>query len=112
MGRVQSGERCPGYHNGRASQRSREDDSCITCGGHKPPVVIEDCDCEPEVFDDGSVLHEDSCNLANWCPHEVGAYVCFMPCGCRCDSCLRLTLGNAAHDAARKAVNAPARTPS
>lgn len=82
--------RCPGYHNGHASSRSTEGDRCVTCGGHKPPIKALACDCEPTFWDDGSVSHEDDCDLAPWCPHEMSA-MCPIPCGCRCDGCLALT---------------------
>jgi hypothetical protein len=48
------------------------------------------CDCDPTVHADGSKTHEDDCPLYPWCPHEVGAYVCLIPCGCTCQPCLAL----------------------
>ena len=50
-----------------------------------------DCDCEPTIHGDGSVSHEDECAIYPWCPHEVGGYVCDMPCRCGCRSCAVLT---------------------
>jgi hypothetical protein len=49
------------------------------------------CDCEPDVWPDGSVSHEETCAIYPWCPHEMGAYVCGIPCGCQCAGCTRLT---------------------
>lgn len=48
------------------------------------------CECEPEVWEDGSVTHEQECPLYPWCPHEVVAAVCFIPCGCQCKPCRAL----------------------
>lgn len=84
---------CPGYHNGQASSRWMDEDRCTTCDGYKPPVTVPECDCEPTTWDDGSVSHEDDCPLYPWCPHEIAA-TCSMPCLCRCDGCMALTLGN------------------
>lgn len=87
--------RCPGYHNGFASPRSTESDTCIICGGYKPPLEVSVCcTCEPIAWEDGSVSHEDHCAIYPWCPHEMGAYTCGVPCDCRCDGCLRLTLAH------------------
>jgi hypothetical protein len=52
------------------------------------------CDCEPTRYDDGSISHEPDCNVYPWCPHEVVAYSCLMPCGCQCEPCARLTEAN------------------
>jgi hypothetical protein len=82
--------RCPGYHNGHASSRSTEGDFCITCRGHKPPFEVRECDCEPTTWGDGPVSHDDACAIHPWCPHEMGALTCSIPCGCRCDGCLSL----------------------
>lgn len=84
---------CPGYHNGQASSRWMDEDRCTTCDGYKPPITLPACDCEPTTWDDGSVSHEDDCPLYPWCPHEIAA-TCSMPCLCRCDGCMALTLGN------------------
>lgn len=48
------------------------------------------CDCEPEVHDDGSRSHHPDCATYPWCPHEMGAYVCLIPCGCQCGPCVAL----------------------
>lgn len=56
------------------------------------------CDCEPTVYADGSVKHQDECNVCPWCPHEAIAYICLMPCGCHCARCTELS---AAHSVVR-----------
>lgn len=48
------------------------------------------CDCEPIVYSDGSRSHEIDCAAYPWCPHEVGGYVCDVPCACPCTSCQEL----------------------
>jgi hypothetical protein len=52
---------------------------------------VSRCDCEPLEHDDGSVTHEDTCPTYPWCPHEIGAYTCPVPCGCECNPCKALT---------------------
>lgn len=49
------------------------------------------CDCEPIVHDDGSRTHEQDCAIYPWCPHEVAAYACLMPCCCGCGACNALS---------------------
>lgn len=41
------------------------------------------CNCDPFIHSDGSKTHDEDCPVFPWCPHEVGWYVCLMPCGCR-----------------------------
>jgi hypothetical protein len=53
------------------------------------------CDCEPTIYDDRSVGHDQGCAVYPWCPHEVVAYACLMPCGCSCARCVALARAHA-----------------
>lgn len=48
------------------------------------------CDCDPYIFKDGSKGHYENCAAYPWCPHEVVAASCLMPCNCSCAPCVRL----------------------